>query len=135
MEENEQASQEEKEVREEDKDQRVVLSTNGLSTDNNKRWYWGKRKTDESKTKWRNKREKSTNRIMANHLRDKKSSPEITDAVSAMKRTVEINLEIKRPVRKEKKTKENSRVKKMKKQIKELRQLVARTERERAMKK
>ena len=37
MEENEQASQEEKEVREEDKDQRVVLSTNGLSTDNNKR--------------------------------------------------------------------------------------------------
>ena len=52
-----------------------------------------------------------------------------------MKRTVEINLEIKRPVRKEKKTKENSRVKKMKKQIKELRQLVARTERERAMKK
>ena len=71
---------------------------------------------------------------MANHLRDKKSSPEITDAVSAMKRTVEINLEIKRPVRKEKKTKENSRVKKMKKQIKELRQLVARTERERAMK-
>ena len=37
MEENEQASQEEKEVREEDKDLRVVPSTNGLSTDNNKR--------------------------------------------------------------------------------------------------
>ena len=37
MEENEQASHEEKEVREEDKDLRVVPSTNGLSTDNNKR--------------------------------------------------------------------------------------------------
>ena len=42
---------------------------------------------------------------MANHLRDKRSSPEITDAVYAMTRTEEINLEIKRAFRKEKKTK------------------------------
>ena len=43
-----------------------------------------------------------------------------------MVRTVEIKLEIKRPLRNEKKAKENRRVRKMKKRVKELRQLVAR---------
>ena len=43
-----------------------------------------------------------------------------------MAKVLEIKLEIKRPLRKEKKVKENRRVRKMKQQIKELRQLVAR---------
>ena len=57
------------------------------------------------------------NRIMANHLRDKNCLPEITVAVYTIVRAVEIKLDIKRPLRKEKKTKENRRVMKMKKQI------------------
>ena len=57
------------------------------------------------------------NRIMANHLRDKNCLREITVAVYAIVRAVEIKLDIKRPLRKEKKTKENRRVMKMKKQI------------------
>ena len=44
---------------------------------------------------------------MANHLRVKNYLLEITDAVYAMAGVVEINVEIKRPLRKEKKTKEN----------------------------
>ena len=51
---------------------------------------------------------------MAKHLRDKNSLPEITDAVNAMARAVEIKFEIERALRKEKKTKENRRVRKMK---------------------
>ena len=69
----------------------------------------------------------SANNIIANHLRDKNSLPEISEAEYAIARAVQIKLEIKRPLRKEKKTKENSRVrKKKKKHIKELRELVAR---------
>ena len=55
----------------------------------------------------------SANRIMANQLRDKNSLLEITDAVYVMTRAVEIKLEIKRPLRNEKKEK-NRRVRKMK---------------------
>ena len=62
----------------------------------------------------------------SNHLRDKNSLPEITDAVYAMVREVKIKLEIKWLLRKESKVKENKRVKKMERQVKELRQLVVR---------
>lgn len=62
---------------------------------------------------------------MANHLRARNSLPEITDAVYAMTRVVEIKLEVKRLLRKEKKAKENRRVRKMKTQIRKVRQLVA----------
>ena len=62
----------------------------------------------------------------SNHLRDKNSLPEITDAVYAMVREVKIKLEIKWLLRKERKVKENKRVKKMERQVKELRQLVVR---------
>ena len=55
---------------------------------------------------------------MANHLRDK-TLPEITDAVYVVAGTVEIKLEIKRPLRRENKTKENRRVRKMRRQRKE----------------
>ena len=72
----------------------------------------------------------SANRTMANHLRDKNSLPEIAGVVHAMVRAVEIKLEIKRPLRKKKKTKENRTVKKMERHIKELRQLVERARNE-----
>ena len=72
----------------------------------------------------------SANRTMANHLRDKNSLPEIAGVVYAMVRAVEIKLEIKRPLRKKKKTKENRTVKKMERHIKELRQLVERARNE-----
>ena len=62
---------------------------------------------------------------MANHLRDK-TLPEITDAVYVVARTVEIKLEIKRPLRRENKTKENRRVRKMRRQRKEWGPLVER---------
>ena len=68
----------------------------------------------------------SANMIMINHLRDESPLPKITDAVYATARALETKLEIKRPLKKEKKTRENRRVGKLKKQIKELRQLVAR---------
>ena len=59
-----------------------------------------KDKTDENKTNWRKKQ--NANRILANHLRDKNSLLEITDTVYAMARALEIKLEIKRLLRKEK---------------------------------
>ena len=48
---------------------------------------------------------KNANRIMANHVRDQNSLTEITHAVYAMPRAMKIRLEIKRPLRKEKKAK------------------------------
>ena len=50
---------------------------------------------------------------MANHLRDKNYLPEKTDVVYAIARAVEIKLKVKRPLRKEKKAKENRRVRKI----------------------
>lgn len=67
----------------------------------------------------------NANRIMAHHLRDK-TLPDITDAVYAVAGTVEIKLEIKRPLRRENKTKENRRVRKMRRQRKEWGPLVER---------
>lgn len=72
----------------------------------------------------------SANIIMARHLRDNNSSAEVTDTAYAVARVVEINLEIKRPLRKEKKKKENRRVRKMEKHTGKLRQLVRRARNE-----
>ena len=78
------------------------------------------------KTHYSTEIKQSANKIVANHLRDQNSLPEITDAVYAITRAVNIKLEIKRPLRKEKKAKENRGVRQMKKQMKELTQPVPR---------
>ena len=85
MEENEQTSQEETEVREEDEELRELFQaqTESVMT-TEKNHIGGKRKTDESKLSEEIKQ--NPNRIMANHLRDKNSLPEITDVVYAMAR-------------------------------------------------
>ena len=70
------------------------------------------------KVKLSEETKQGVNRVMASHLRDKNFLPEITDAVYAMVRALEIKLKIKRQLRREKKAKRNTRVKKMKKQIK-----------------
>ena len=56
MEENEQTSQEETEVREDDEELRELFQAQE-GNDGRKKTYWGKIKTDESKTKCRNKTE------------------------------------------------------------------------------
>ena len=48
------------------------------------------------KVKLIQERKQSANRIMAGHLKDKNSIPEITDAVYAIARALGIKLEIKR---------------------------------------
>ena len=61
----------------------------------------------------------SANRIMRNHLRDKNSLTETTEfIIYLMARAVATKLEIKSPLQKERKAKENRRVRNIKKQIK-----------------
>ena len=99
MEKNEQTSQEEMKVREEDEDLRelfqaqmeTVITTTKDDIEETERLM---------KVKLNEEKKKSVNRIVANHLRDDNSLPEIVDAVHAMARTVEIKVKIKRPLRK-----------------------------------
>ena len=61
----------------------------------------------------------SANRIMRNHLRDKNSLTETTEfIIYLMARAVATKPEIKSPLQKERKAKENRRVRNIKKQIK-----------------
>ena len=123
MEQNEQASQEEIEVKEEDEDLRElfqaqmerVMTTAKDDIEERERLV---------KVKLREEIKQSPKKIMANHLRDRDSLPEITDTVYVMTRVVEIKLEIKGLLREEKKAKENRRVRKMKRQIRKVRKLV-----------
>ena len=112
MEENEQTSQEEIEVREEDEDlrelfqgkmEKVTTTTKDIIEETERL----------TKVKLSEEIKQSINRIMANHLRDKNYLPEKTDVVYAIARAVEIKLKVKRPLRKEKKAKENRRVRKI----------------------
>ena len=99
MEKNEQTSQEEMKVREEDEDLRelfqaqmeTVITTTKDDIEETERLM---------KVKLNEEKKKSVNRIVANHLRDDNSLPEIIDAVYSMARAVEIKLEIMRPLRK-----------------------------------
>ena len=99
MEKNEQTSQEEIKVREGDEDLRelfqaqmeTVMTTTKDDIEKTERLM---------KVKLNEEKKKSVNRIVANHLRDDNSLPEIVDAVHAMARTVEIKVKIKRPLRK-----------------------------------
>ena len=120
MKQNEQKSQEEIEVREEDEDLRELFQTQMERV-----MMAAKDDIEERerlvKVKLREEIKQSQKKIMANHLRARNSLPEITDAVYAMTRVVEIKLEVKRLLRKEKKAKENRRVRKMKTQIRKVR--------------
>ena len=89
IEEKEQTSQEETEVRGADEDLRElfqeqmerVMTTTKDDIEERERLI---------KVKLSEEIKESVNRIMANHLRDKNSLPEITDAVYAMARAMEI---------------------------------------------
>lgn len=60
----------------------------------------------------------SANRNMRNHLRDKNSLTETTECIIyLMARAVATKLEIKSPLQKQRKAKENRRVRNIKKQI------------------
>ena len=104
MEENEQISQEETEVMEEDEDLRELFQAQMERAMKRTKDDIEKRERL-MKVKLSEEIKQSVNNIIANHLGDKNSLPEISETEYAIARAVEIKLEIKRPLRKERKRK------------------------------